>query len=186
MESEKKIQLENPINANLDRSTKVERRLKPEAIHAIVKEEFGSAISDLDASKTMPSFTVTDHSMWQALAYFMRTDERLQFDYLACLSGVDYNDGTLGAVYNLESIAGFGHKIAVKVKCTKEKNTIPSVAEIWRTAEWHERETFDLVGIVFDGNPDMRRILCPDDWEGHPLRKDYKVQEMYHGIKVPY
>jgi NADH-quinone oxidoreductase subunit C len=88
--------------------------------------------------------------------------------------------------YNLESIGERHHKIAVKVKCTKEKNTVPSVAEIWRTAEWHEREAYDLVGIVFEGNPDLRRILCPEDWEGHPLRKDYKVAEFYHGIKVPY
>ncbi len=162
-------------------------KLTPEQIHAIIKEEFGAdSISALDNSRTMPNFTVLDHSLWQPIAYFMRTDEQLKFDYLACLSGVDYNDGTLGVVYNLESLAAYQHKIAVKLKCTKEKNVIPSVAEIWRTAEWHEREAYDLIGIVFEGNPDLRRILCPEDWEGHPLRKDYKVQEFYHGIKVPY
>lgn len=162
-------------------------KLAPEEIHAIVKEEFGAdAISNLDNSRTMPNFTVLDHSLWQPIAYFMRTDERLKFDYLACLSGVDYNDGTLGVVYNLESLATHQHKIAVKLKCSKENNKVPSVAEIWRTAEWHEREAYDLVGIVFEGNPDLRRILCPEDWEGHPLRKDYKVQEFYHGIRVPY
>ena len=60
----------------------------------------------------------------------------------------------------------------------------PSVASVWRTAEWHEREAYDLVGVYFEGNEDLRRILLPDDWEGHPLRKDYKNPEYYKGIKV--
>lgn len=157
-----------------------------EIAYRVIKEEFGDAISDLDNNPTMPFFTVLDKSLWPAIGYFMREDTRLKFNYMACLSGVDYNDGRLGVVYNLESLGVHNHRLAVKVLCTKEDSTIPSVAEVWLTADWHEREAYDMYGIVFEGHPDHRRILCPDDWVGYPLRKDYQVQETYHGIKVPY
>ena len=64
--------------------------------------------------------------------------------------------------------------------------TVASVAALWPTADWHEREAFDIMGIVFENHPDLRRILCPDDWEGYPLRKDYVVQDFYQGMYVPY
>jgi NADH-quinone oxidoreductase subunit C len=63
---------------------------------------------------------------------------------------------------------------------------VPSISHIFRTADWHEREAYDLMGIYFTGHPDLRRILLTADWEGHPLRKDYQLQETYHGIKVAY
>ncbi len=157
-----------------------------EIAYNIIKEEFGDAISDLDNNPHMPFFEVNEKSFWPSIAYFMRTDSRLKFNFLSCLSGIDYDDGRLGIVCNLDSIDEHGHKLSVKVNCTKEDAHIPSVAEVWLTADWHEREAYDMYGIVFDEHPDMRRILCPDDWEGYPLRKDYQVQEYYHGIRVPY
>jgi len=72
------------------------------------------------------------------------------------------------------------------VRVPKDNPHVPSVESVWKTANWHEREAYDLIGVVFDGHPDLRRILLPDDWEGHPLRKDYKVPEFYNGMKVPY
>ena len=119
------------------------------------------------------------------ISFFLRDDSAMQFDYLSCLSGVDYNNGTLGIVYHLSSMV-HKHKIVLKTFCKKENPHIQSVSDVWGTANWHEREVFDLFGIIIDGHPDLRRILLPDDWEGNPLRKDYKVQEFYHGMKVPY
>jgi NADH-quinone oxidoreductase subunit C len=103
-----------------------------------------------------------------------------------CLSGVDYGAGqSLGVVYHLQSMT-LMHQIVLKVELPRVSPSVPSEALIWRTADWHEREAYDLFGIRFEGHPDLRRIFLPDDWEGHPLRKDYVVQEFYHDIRVPF
>ena len=115
----------------------------------------------------------------------LRDADPYKFDYLSCLSGVDYADGTLGVVYHLYSWPN-GHKLTVKVIVPKENPHVASVERVWRTADWHEREAFDLYGIHFDGHRDLRRILMPEDWDGYPLRKDYQVPEFYNGMKVPY
>ena len=86
-------------------------------------------------------------------------------------------------VYHLGS-SSYKHKIALKVEVGRDEPKVPTVERVWRIANWHERETYDMYGIVFEGHSDLRRILCPDDWEGYPLRKDYQVQEFYRGIKV--
>ena len=157
------------------------------AAYSIIHEKFGSAISALDANETMPFFEVIDTSQWTEIALFMRDHPKLKFNYMACLSGVDYpTEEKLGIICNFESLALFNHKLAVKVKCARDGGSIPSVACVWHTANWHEREAYDMFGMTFTGHPELRRILCPDDWEGYPLRKDYKVQDQYHGIKVPY
>jgi NADH-quinone oxidoreductase subunit C len=109
----------------------------------------------------------------------------MQFDTLSLLTGMDYTGGKLGVVYHLASVA-LGHTIVLKANVTVDNPHVASVASVWRTADWHEREAFDMIGLIFDGHPDLRRILMPDDWVGHPLRKDYKVPEYYNGMKVPY
>ena len=119
------------------------------------------------------------------VALHLRDDEALRFDVLMCLSGVDNGDGTLGVVYHLDSVP-LRHKVTVKVAVPADNPHVPSCDRGWRIADWHEREAFDLVGVIFDGHHDHRRILLPDDWEGHPLRKDYQVPEFYNGMKVPY
>lgn len=157
------------------------------AAYTIIHEKFGEAISAFDPNPTMPFFEVLDTALWPDIALFMRDHPKLKFNYMACLSGVDYpEDEQLGIVCNLESVGHFTHRIAVKVKCARQGGSMPSVACVWHTANWHEREAFDMYGMGFEGHPDLRRILCPEDWEGFPLRKDYQVQEQYHGIKVPY
>ncbi|WP_256012461.1 NADH-quinone oxidoreductase subunit C [Desertivirga xinjiangensis] len=120
----------------------------------------------------------------------LRDNEKTFFDFLSCISGVDYGIGEnmFGVVYHLSSIP-YKTQLTLKVKKYYDRAqeglpSFPSVYSVWRTAEWHEREAYDLVGINFENHPDLRRILLPDDWEGYPLRKDYKAQEYYHGIKV--
>jgi NADH-quinone oxidoreductase subunit C len=158
--------------------------MTPQEIFEDLKKKFGDAVIEgkLDAPQPWIQIAVTST---KDICQYLRDDERLQFDYMSCLSGVDYNDGKLGAVYHLTSMV-HRHKIILKAICAKENPHVQSVAQVWGTANWHEREAFDLIGIVFDGHPDLRRILLPYDWEGHPLRKDYKVPEFYDGMKVPY
>lgn len=113
------------------------------------------------------------------------------FDFLASISAIDLGEIGFGLVYHLSSIP-HQYQLALKVNLAlgqedKEKGllpTLPSVSRVWKTAEWHEREAFDLMGIFFEGHPDLRRILLPDDWEGFPLRKDYKEAAYYHGIAI--
>jgi NADH-quinone oxidoreductase subunit C len=120
----------------------------------------------------------------------LRDNPSTYFDLLECLSGVDYGieENMFGVVYHLASIP-FKKQLTLKVvkyhdRSREELPMFPSVTSVWRTAEWHEREAFDLLGIGFANHPDLRRVLLPDDWEGYPLRKDYKAQEYYRGIKV--
>lgn len=143
---------------------------------------FPEAGPELD--ETVPCIIVPAPSI-REVALHLRDDEALRFEVLMCLSGVDNADGTLGVVYHLESMA-LRHKVTVKVTVPADNPHVPTCERVWRIADWHEREAYDLVGVVFDGHRDHRRILLPEDWEGHPLRKDYQVPEFYNGMKVPY
>ncbi|MFM1997125.1 MAG: NADH-quinone oxidoreductase chain 5 [Planctomycetota bacterium] len=125
----------------------------------------------------------------------------VRFDALECITAVDWFEPDakkaaknswqphIEMVYHLWSTAS-RVSIVLKAKLPRWKSDqpgllpeIPSVAGIWRTADWHEREVYDLSGVWFTGHPDPRRILCPEDWEGHPLRKDYVQPLEYHGIR---
>ena len=153
-------------------------------IHQRLSTNFGPAVLDAKLDALQPWIQIAPDAIGRVCQY-LSAEPDLALDYLMCLSGVDYNNGTLGAVYHLSSIT-HRHKIVLKVSCPKDNPHVQSVSMIWGTADWHEREAYDLLGIVFDGHPDLRRILLPPDWEGHPLRKDYRVQEFYNGIRVPY
>jgi NADH-quinone oxidoreductase subunit C len=109
------------------------------------------------------------------------------FDMLSCITGVDNGPeaGTMEVIYHLYSIP-FNHSLALKVILPRENPEVESVVSIWKSANWLEREVYDMFGIGFKNHPDLRRILMPADWKGFPLRKDYKHEEYYRGVKIEY
>ncbi|MEE9295778.1 MAG: NADH-quinone oxidoreductase subunit C [Phycisphaerae bacterium] len=164
--------------------------MAPEELCDILKERFGEAITDTVLGARRP-YAVVAADRWFEVARFLRDDERMRFNMLQCISAVDLlEDNKLAAVYELFSIPVSGpgpcavlrHHFAVRVEVDRDDPHIPSVSHVWPAGDWHEREAFDMMGIVFDGHPNLTRILCPDDWKGHPLRKDYEFPVEYHGI----
>lgn len=120
----------------------------------------------------------------------LRDNPETYFDFLSCLSGVDYGtvENRFGVVYHLASIP-YNLRLTLKVSKGNSRSiddlpSFPSISSVYKTAEWHEREAYDMTGIFFENHPDLRRILLPDDWEGFPLRKDYVEAEEYKGIKI--
>ena len=159
--------------------------MTPTQIALKLAEKFGPAITASLPEDRHPRVHVAAAS-WRAVAELLRQDPELSFDYLACLSAVDYvTQNQLAAVYDLYSTRQ-RHWFAVKVYADRADPHIPTVMDLWPASDWHEREAFDLMGIIFDGHRDLRRILLPDDWEGHPLRKDYVFPREYHGIPGTY
>jgi NADH-quinone oxidoreductase subunit C len=162
-------------------------------IVALIKSEFGdeSIVHTAQEDGLMPFVEVYQEKLLP-IAQFLYTDPRCFFDYLACITGMDNgpDKNSMEVIYNLYSIP-FETKFCFKVVLARNTagNLLPEIhtlSHIWRTANWHEREIFDLFGIYFINHPDLRRILLPADWEGYPLRKDYNLQTYYHDIKVAY
>lgn len=123
---------------------------------------------------------------------FVSKSPKLYMDFLNCISAVDLGEkeGKMQVVYHLTSITK-GFRMVFKASLPRPNNdsempSIDSITSVFKAADWHEREAYDLMGIYFKGHPDLRRILMPTDWRGHPLRKDYENLERYHGIKVAY
>jgi NADH-quinone oxidoreductase subunit C len=151
-------------------------------IHATLDAKFPGKITGCDLEAPDPWVEVEPASLLEVMSV-LKEEEGLAFDALMCLSGVDHGaEGELGVTWHLYSTAR-RHRFTVKVRLPRERPVVASVASLWRTADWHEREAYDLLGITFEGHPDLTRILLPEDWEGHPLRKDYVLNKTYHGIR---
>jgi NADH-quinone oxidoreductase subunit C len=118
----------------------------------------------------------------ESVCQHLRESPELDFDYLECITGVDFPDiQKIVVVYHIYSYAK-KHRVVLKAFLEREDPAIPTLVNVWSTANWQERECFDLLGVLFEGHPDLRRLLLPDDWEGHPLRKDFEEKPDYHGI----
>jgi NADH-quinone oxidoreductase subunit C len=157
----------------------------PQEISDVLKASFGDAIRESKLDGVLDPWIMVAPDRMKDVAKFLRDDERMQFDSLMLLTGMDFTQGRLGVVYHLYSMK-WNHKIVLKTEVGVDQPHVKSVEAIWKTANWQEREAFDMFGVLFDGHPDLRRILMPDDWEGYPLRKDFQVPEFYNGMKVPY
>jgi NADH-quinone oxidoreductase subunit C len=158
--------------------------MKVNEMYERLKSEFGDSILELVQDEKSDSFIIVDGKDIVDISLFLRDEEDLLFDYPVILSGMDLGK-QLGVVYHLYSLK-YKHRIVLKVIVDKESPEVESVEKVWKSMNWHEREAYDMFGIIFKEHPDLRRILSPYDWEGYPLRKDYKEPEKYHGMKVPY
>jgi NADH-quinone oxidoreductase subunit C len=172
-------------------------RLSSQEIADILKSRFPDGVRAATLDTLHPAIEIGPEQ-WHDVAGFLRDDPRLAMNMLRCLSAVDLcPEPQMALVYDLISMRpraaqdvepgsnALWHNagtIAVRVRVPREGGHVASVADVWPAAEWHEREAFDLLGIGFDNHPDLRRILCPDDWVGHPLRRDYEFPKEYEGI----
>jgi NADH-quinone oxidoreductase subunit C len=171
-----------------------------QAILERLQQRFDAEIVSSDLEAIDPWIEVAVEALPEVCRY-LRDEPELRFNMLNCISGVDYFqpdpkkaakvgwEPHLELLYHLSSLV-HKHRIVLKVILPRWKDDVegdlpeaPTVSDVWSTANWHEREVFDLCGVRFTGHPDLRRILCADDWEGHPLRKDYEMPTECHGIR---
>jgi NADH-quinone oxidoreductase subunit C len=153
------------------------------------RELFSAAVERVVVHRDQLTLDILrDHLVTVARA--LRDDPQLRFEFCSGVSGVHY-PGDVGAelhaVYPLMSIT-HNRRIQLEVSCSDADPHVPSLFSVYPTTDWHERETYDFFGIIFDGHPALTRIEMPDDWEGHPQRKDYPlggVPVEYHGAQIP-
>jgi NADH-quinone oxidoreductase subunit C len=165
-----------------------------------LRQKFGPKITGANLEALDPWIEVAPEAIAEVCTY-LRDDADLQFNMLNCITAVDYlqtdpkkaakdqSPPHMDVVYHLSSVTK-KHTLVLKVRIPRWKDgvegelpEVPTVSHVWRTADWHEREVYDLSGVRFLGHPNLVRILCPEDWVGHPLRKDYEMPLEYHGIR---
>ncbi len=171
-------------------------------IFEALKEKFPASNFELIEDQPVESIISIDPLKTREIGFYLRVDNDLLFDSLMVLSGVDDNNakkikqedgseiddpGTISVYYHLYSTK-LKQKVTLKTSTPKNNPEVETVEKVWKTADWHEREAYDMFGIKFLNHPDLRRILMPYDWDENsfPLRKDYENPEFYQGMKVPY
>jgi len=151
--------------------------LEPLQIAERIKEQYPDAVLSIGEYRGQASVSVRRESILDVCRW-LHGDPELRMDMLKDLCGVDWlgkKEARFEVVYHLYSMPN-RHAIRLKAQVPEHDAAIKSVVSVWKGAEWHERECFDMFGIRFEGNPDLRRVLMPEDWEGHPLRKDYPLE----------
>jgi NADH-quinone oxidoreductase subunit C len=175
--------------------------MTPAEIISLLESQFGPAITGKKLD-TLDPFLTLDPTKIVEVSTFLRDDPRLKFEILNDISGVDYLETDpkkvakagfephIEVVYHLSSFSFPGRRFTFKLILPRWKDNkpgelpeVPSVTSVWHTADWQEREVYDLIGVFFNGHPNLVRILLSDDWVGHPLRKDYEFPLEYHGIR---
>lgn len=154
--------------------------------------EFLNIVLGIDNSarvvaNTTPQTIIVSADRLPAICRELFNNQQTYFDQLSCVTGIDNGPEakTMEVIYHLYSIP-FNFSLALKVVLSRDRLIVPTLSSVWKSANWLERETYDMYGILFEGHPDLRRILMPADWEGYPLRKDYSEQERYREIQVKY
>ncbi len=154
--------------------------MDPLQIAKMIEEKFAGQVLATTAHAGQVSVLIKRETV-KDICLYLRDEPSLKMDHLADLTAVDYSKypGDTGprfeVVYNLISTV-HRHRIRVKSRVPEDDPCIDTVSSIWQTANWHERETYDLMGVRFNGHPDLRRILLAEDWEGYPLRKEYPLK----------
>ena len=155
--------------------------LTPEQIHAQLTARFGEAVGPLAPPAKEPFCTVKAEALLD-VCRFLKAEPTLLFDFLEDTTATDHpKENLIRVVHHLYSYR-HRHGLVIKIECDRAKPTLPSLDPIWKAANWMEREVYDLFGVTFEGHPDLRRIMMPDDWVGYPLRKDYQEAGGYHDI----
>ena len=156
--------------------------MTPEEIYRHTLEKIpAETLGELAADAAQPWVTVAPEQLIEVLTV-LRDDPALDFDCLDCLTATDFlDDGQIEMVYHLWSYT-HEHLFVVKVRVGRDDPAVPSVSELWPAAEWYEREEYDMFGVRFTGHPNLTRLFLPDEWEGYPMRLDWKEKETALGI----
>ena len=161
--------------------TAVEETVAPDEILAHFEEHFPGALQAVDR-KGHEGYVVDSERLIE-VARHMR--DEMGYDFLSSVTAVDYaKDGYFEVVYHAYSMEGGGGPLVIKARADADDPVVPSLFPIWPGVEFQEREAWDLMGVRFEGHPDLKRILLEEDWEGYPLKKDYVPAEFYRGMRI--
>lgn len=157
--------------------------MEAKGIYERLERRFGGKVSGFKGDVSDP-YLLVDAQAIVEVCRFLRDEPELKFEILSDLTGLDFpKENKIEVVYHLYSYPQ-RHQIVLKVDLPRAEPRVSTLEGVWKAANWLEREVFDLFGVSFDGHSDLRRIMLPEDWVGHPLRKDYVEQEEYDGIST--